>query len=194
MIKSRTSKKTPVAGAKDAILEAAMVVFAASGIDGTRVEDLISAAKLSRRTFYKYFGSKEEVLAALYELMTGSLLDLIRSGAAGGKPGLAEIHVGIDAYLDFHAVSARLSRLMLEQAIRSESRLYPRRKWLRRQLIEILEGAVTPKSAARKDPMLLWALLSMLEGLSLHLLETEAGEDEIAQAKRTIHRLVDQLL
>jgi AcrR family transcriptional regulator len=168
-----------------------MGVFAVGGVEGTRVEDLIAAARVSRRTFYKYFGRKEDVLAALYEVMTGALVELIRTS---GEPGVQQIHVGIDAYLDFHVVGARLLRVMLEQAMRSESPLYPRRRWLRAELILLLQGATRGSSRAREDPMLLWALLSMLEGLSFHLLETDAGEVEVAQAKRTLHGLVDQLL
>ena len=183
MSKPRTAKTSMAP--KDAILEAAMAVFSAGGVSATRVEDLIAAAKVSRRTFYKYFGSKEEVLAALYELMTGALLDVI-----GIADGLEPIHAGIDAYLDFHVVGTRLLRVLLEQAMRSESKLYPRRRWLRQRLIEVLQAAARPGT----DPMLLWALLSMLEGLSLHLLETDAGEAEVARARRTLHALVDQLL
>src|SRR5882672_5848423 len=91
--------------AENAILDAAIPVFSERGIEETRVEDLIAAANISRRTFYKYFGGKEQVLAGIYQLITGKLVDAIRAGEAEREVGLAEIRAGIDAYLDFHAVN-----------------------------------------------------------------------------------------
>ena len=53
--------------ARGAVLAAAVGVFSKHGIEATRIEDLLEASNVSRRTFYKYFRSKDEVLAALYE-------------------------------------------------------------------------------------------------------------------------------
>jgi AcrR family transcriptional regulator len=179
--------------AESAILDAAIQVFSQHGIDETRVEDLIAAAKISRRTFYKYFGSKEEVLAGLYELVTGKMIDLIRAGRPEDKVGLDEIRAGIDAYLDFHALNRKLLRLLVEQAMRSDSLLHKRRIWLRGELSRLLERAM--RGAGRKlDPLVFSALIAMLEGLSLHLLETGAGRAEIDRAKQIVHSVADHLL
>ena len=51
--------------ARSAILAAATKVFTQHGIASTRVEDILLAAGIARRTFYRHFRSKDDVLAAL---------------------------------------------------------------------------------------------------------------------------------
>lgn len=179
--------------AKSAILEAAMQVFSEHGIQETRVEDLIVAANISRRTFYKYFNSKEEVLAALYELVTGQMLELLKEARGGGGPSLEALLVGVDLYFEFHAANGKLLRLLVEHAIRSDSLLYPRRRWLRAELAKALDETVKA-AGGHCETMVFYALISALEGLSLHLLETNASEEELEQAKKIIHGLTRQLL
>src|SRR5262245_18255916 len=86
------------------IVSAAGKVFARRGFDATRVEDILQAAPVARRTFYKYFSSKEDVLAAIYELATGELLKTIR--AVSSDDPLQAMRRGLDAYLDYHMKNA----------------------------------------------------------------------------------------
>src|SRR5688500_5887621 len=90
-----SSLKQQVARAN--VVHAAIDVFAKLGVEATRVEDLLEASGIARRTFYKYFRSKEDVLAALYELVTRQLLDALgaarasATGPATGTDALASI-------------------------------------------------------------------------------------------------------
>jgi AcrR family transcriptional regulator len=207
--------------ARGSILAAAMKVFSQHGIAATRVEDLLQAAGMSRRTFYKYFRSKEDVLAALHEVLTAELVKAIERAGAGpvgepgggkgtgsradgsaeselvitaGEPGapLAGIHRGIDIYLDYHHQWPRALREVLEHAMRSDSLLAARRRWMNDELVRILDQAVRRLDGRRLDPLVFRALLGALEGLSLHLLDGRGGEVERGRA--VLHALVDQTL
>ena len=48
---------------RDAIFDAAIETFAAKGFDGTTVEDVARAAGVSRASFFRYFSSKDDLLA-----------------------------------------------------------------------------------------------------------------------------------
>jgi AcrR family transcriptional regulator len=48
---------------RDAIFDAAIETFAAKGFDDTTVEDVSRAAGVSRATFFRYFSSKDDLLA-----------------------------------------------------------------------------------------------------------------------------------
>jgi len=48
---------------RDAIFDAAIETFAAKGFDDTTVEDVARAAGVSRATFFRYFSSKDDLLA-----------------------------------------------------------------------------------------------------------------------------------
>jgi AcrR family transcriptional regulator len=48
---------------RDAIFDAAIEIFAAKGFDETTVEDVARAAGVSRASFFRYFSSKDDLLA-----------------------------------------------------------------------------------------------------------------------------------
>src|SRR5262245_5147159 len=48
---------------RDAIWDAATDLFAEKGFDETTVDDIAQAAGISRRSFFRYFSSKSDVMA-----------------------------------------------------------------------------------------------------------------------------------
>lgn len=57
---------------RDAVLEAALRLFAERGYLAVRVEDIAREAGVSRATFYKHFAEREEILAMLLTKLLGS--------------------------------------------------------------------------------------------------------------------------
>lgn len=175
------------------ILAAALRVFQQHGIDEVRVEDILVAAGIARRTFYKYFSSKEDVLAALYEVSTGELVRSIEDAWRRSPASLAGIHRGIDIYFEFHRSLPGL-RGLIELGLRSSSQLAPRRRWLRDELVRILDGAVRELDGRRLDPLVYYALLSALEGISLQVLDDGGKPGELERARKVVHALLDHTL
>ena len=180
--------------ARGTILAAATRVFAKRGIDDTRVEDILTAANVARRTFYKYFSSKEDVLAALYEATTSELVRAIEAMRArdDGEP-LDAIHRGIDLYLDFHRSVPHL-RELIELGMKSSSQLAPLRKKLRDAIVLNIDRAVQKLDGRKLDPLVYYGLMSALEGLSLEILDAGATPAVIGRARKVVHALLDQTL
>jgi AcrR family transcriptional regulator len=179
-----------VRAARNAIVASAMGVFGRLGFAATRVEDLLGAAGIARRTFYKHFGSKEDVLASIYELTTHELLRAVDRESDADADPLAAVRNAMDGYLDFHAQNGTLLRILVEQAIRSDSPLAPLRKRFRARLVEVLARAATARGRRAFDPLLGVALISALEGVSLEILEKGATAADVARAKKTMHGLL----
>src|SRR5262249_58552299 len=94
----------------------------------------------------------------------------------------------------YHVDNGPLVRVLVEQAIRSDSPLFPLRQRFRNELARILDDAVRTKHGESNDPMLYAALVSALEGISLDLLAAGPNPRDVARAKRVMHDLLTRAL
>ncbi len=71
-------------GAVEEIVRTAIDLFTRNGFEATTVDEIAAAAGCSRRTFYRYFGSKEDVMfhdfPAAFEELRRVLDDRLESG------------------------------------------------------------------------------------------------------------------
>ena len=58
----------------DELTEAALQLLAIKGFDTTTVDEIVAAAGVSRRTFFRYFASKEDVVVQNHFLRQVELL------------------------------------------------------------------------------------------------------------------------
>ncbi|MDF0489934.1 TetR family transcriptional regulator [Sphingomonas sp. H39-1-10] len=68
------------------IADAGVSLFIEKGFDGTTVEEIATAAGISRRTFFHYFDSKDDILLSLQSDIGGLFAAEIRKAPAGGSP------------------------------------------------------------------------------------------------------------
>ncbi|TCL72257.1 TetR family transcriptional regulator [Rhizobium sp. BK251] len=68
---------------RERIQEAAISLFLERGFDGTTIEDITEAADVSKRSFFDYFPSKEEVVAAWQDSFADELVEAVAARPAG---------------------------------------------------------------------------------------------------------------
>ncbi|MGH7271234.1 MAG: TetR/AcrR family transcriptional regulator [Polyangiaceae bacterium] len=66
---------------RNAILDAAEIVFAERGFHGARIQDIAERARIAVGTVYNHFKQKDDVLSALLEERMGALLERVRSAS-----------------------------------------------------------------------------------------------------------------
>src|ERR1700730_4798427 len=71
---------------RDAIWDAATDLFAKKGFDETTVDDIAEAAGTSRRSFFRYFESKSDLMAQPMVSYGTSLTDAIENCPLGYSP------------------------------------------------------------------------------------------------------------
>ncbi|MVU80744.1 mycofactocin system transcriptional regulator [Nocardia sp. ET3-3] len=78
----------------------ALRLFADQGFDGTTVEQIAAEAGVSRRTFFRYFDSKAEVLWHQFDAEVGRLRSAFGAVAAdvGLMDGIRQVVVGVNRY------------------------------------------------------------------------------------------------
>lgn len=59
------------------LIESAIFVFADKGVEVAVIDDMIAMADVSRGTFYNYFRTNEELMAAALQVLTNELLALV---------------------------------------------------------------------------------------------------------------------
>src|SRR3954466_5299164 len=86
--------------AEGRLREAAMASFEERGYNETTVADIAQAAGLTKRTFFRYFADKREVLFAGTDVLEAELVAAVAAAPAEGGPFEAAA-IGLDAIAPF---------------------------------------------------------------------------------------------
>ncbi|MBL0217568.1 MAG: TetR/AcrR family transcriptional regulator [Myxococcales bacterium] len=179
--------------ARSMIIAGGARVFAARGIRDTSVEDLLEASKVSRRTFYRLFSSKDDVALALYKFGTGALVENWKRALASSSDPIEQFAKCIDVHLNNAAMLGRLIFVLGGEATRQESPLHEHRMKIHDRLVELLQ--VASPQMAKIDPLLVRTTLFALEAITRQVL-TEGDEGRkvspaaIERARRVMVRVV----
>jgi AcrR family transcriptional regulator len=76
----------------DELTEAALQTLAIKGFDATTVDEIAVAAGVSRRTFFRYFASKEDVVVQLLASIGEVMCAELAARPAGETPAVALRH------------------------------------------------------------------------------------------------------
>ena len=107
----RDRKKASV---KAALVEQALRLFATRGFDGVTVDEIAAAAGVSRRSFFRYFPTKEAVVLERREVELASLKALLESPLPGEAP-FATIRRALLALSKHHSAERRT--ILAEQVL-----------------------------------------------------------------------------
>jgi AcrR family transcriptional regulator len=83
-------------GAQGRLVEAAVALFAERGFEDTTVAAIAERAGLTKRTFFRYFADKREVLFAGTEVLEELFVKAVADAPAGATP-LEAIGAGLDS-------------------------------------------------------------------------------------------------
>lgn len=81
------------------LIEGALKLFAERGLEEVVIDDVIAAAGVSRGTFYYYFKTNGELLAAVSEELGNELIAMVESVVGGIKDPAERLAQGLRLYL-----------------------------------------------------------------------------------------------
>jgi AcrR family transcriptional regulator len=97
------------------LVDAALELFLVQGFDGTTVEQIATAAGLSRRSFHRYFATKDDVVAQALRATGDKIADELAARPASEAPWTA-LRRAFDTLVTWAAADDRarpLTRIML---------------------------------------------------------------------------------
>lgn len=175
--------------AQNKILGGAAEVFRRKGVEAATIEDILVAAGVSRRTFYKAFANKEDVLAALHRELSELFLSAMRASMQSATTRVDRIARCVDVYLLAAQRSGGLM-LVLQAEAQRPGKLAEGRRAALAALARLMEEGAIALGIEPPDPLLLTALLTGLETVMRTLMEEgRLGDADIARARAVMMRM-----
>lgn len=156
---------------REAILDAALAVFAEKGYAGATLDEVATHAELGKGTLYNYFpGGKEEILFALIDDAYDAMVALVEAYFAeheGDTPTRALFHGFIARFLAhflarqavFVLLIKEAQRLMFDDEATRAARLFRLRERFADALARPIEAAMRRGTLQRHDPRAIAHLL-----------------------------------
>lgn len=142
------------------------------------IADIVRRARVSKRTFYEHFATKEACLVALYEQEAGRLVAIIAAAIADVPPGEERIAVGTRVYFESLALSPRIAKTLLVEILHAGAAGSAARRDVLRRFAELF---VAEFAAAGKQHVLpaavATAVATALVG-GINELVLQASEDD----------------
>jgi len=170
MIKSRAAK-----GAKrEAILNAAIRVFARRGFHQSPVSEIAREAGVADGTIYLYFKNKDDLLIAIFEDKMAEVIDGLREALGKHETPSAKLNCFINFHLGRMAKNRELAEI-LQVELRLSSKFM--KEYVPVRLTEYLdiiasvieEGQAKGEFRADLNPgVLKWAVFGALDELAMH--------------------------
>lgn len=181
--------------ARAEILIHSMQVFAQRGLQRTTVQHLLDASDVSRRTFYKYFRNKMDVLESIYRIFVDNMLLHFHKEVKQAGSAKDIIRNTTKVYFAYHVSMGPIIKLMMEEARSSASALAPHRERAQAISSEVLTAQISRFTGRDYDPLVFRTMLWMMENYSLYIFEDGGfSQERLEQCQRVAIGIAESLV
>lgn len=159
------------------LIESAMLVYARRGAKASVIDEVITTAEVSRGTFYHYFRTNEELLAAVAAEVGNQLLQIVDPVIRELPDPAARVACGIRLALMVARAHPHLVGFMVRVGPRALGAQSLATVYLRRDI----EAGIESGRFARMPPRLAFDLITGPVLAAFHTLQTEAVPDDYPQ-------------
>ncbi|MES2149334.1 MAG: TetR/AcrR family transcriptional regulator [Pseudomonadota bacterium] len=100
------------------LIESAMIVFADKGVGASVIPDVVAAAEVSQGSFYNYFRTNEELLAAVADELSGEMVQLIEPVVGPIADPALRVATALRCYLHLARGHRLLARFLAAAGLR----------------------------------------------------------------------------
>ena len=165
---------------REQLIDVAMDAFSVRGYHNTAMNDVATAAGVTKPVLYQHFDSKRALYVALLDEVSSRLITTIISATRGIQSGREKTRIGFITYFKWVAEHPREFRLLFGSNDRTDEEFHA----ITRKLESDLSLAVAPLIDADLNPehqrTLALGLIGLAIGISQHLVhESRKIEPEI---------------
>ena len=153
------------------LLDAMAEAVAHKGYADTTIADLASGARVSRRTFYEHFGSKEECLIALYEAASRQALSVLRDAIDPAHDPLTQAERALHAYLSTMASNPLLLKTLFIAILGLGSTGLQARRRVNQHLANLILEVINRPGEKKRKPLPPALAMSIVGGINELVLE-----------------------
>lgn len=157
------------------LLDAMADAVAHKGYADTTIADLAARARVSRRTFYEHFDSKEACLIALYEAASGQALSVLRHAIDPAHDPLTQAEQALRAYLSTLASNPQLLKTLFIAILSLGDVGLAARRRVNQHLAELILEVVNraPEQRRPLPPALALSIVGGIHELVLEMIQLD---------------------
>lgn len=154
---------------RSAVLQTAAELFIKQGFIRTRLTEVAEQLHITKPALYNYFGSKEEILLACFEIGNELIDESFRRTEGSGFNGLQRILQFVEGYVVMLTQPFGVCIILLDRELEMEPRNVVRnqKKNLDRRLRALVKGGIADGSIREEDPkVLVFSMMGMLNWIA----------------------------
>lgn len=129
------------------MIDAIAELTAEQGYEATKIADIVSRAKVARKTMYDNFDGKEELFLAAVDFYLGELrARVLDACAATNGPWQSRVEAGLAAFLGFLAERPAAARMCMIEALSATPGAAARYDAVVQEFVELLRETTPPDS------------------------------------------------
>jgi len=180
--------------ARGLIVQGAALVFAEHGVRAASVQHILEASGVSRRTFYRLYQNKEDVMMALYRFGTHGLLAACKLVIRDETGPMQTLERCIDVHLRNAQQLGRIVYVLGGEAQRLESPLHARRMEVQEAIVALMIQHAPRHRDKPIDPLLFRAIVVAIEDTTRILLEKcdegrRVTDADVARLRKVLRRM-----
>ncbi|MBA4602832.1 TetR/AcrR family transcriptional regulator [Thermoactinomyces mirandus] len=180
----------------DVIFQAAIKVFADSGFDQARMDEIAKEAGVAKGTIYYHFKSKEDLFVGLMNEGVQKLIDFAKRSIKRYDSPTEQMQALVKSHVLFYVENGMLAKLLLSEAFGTKSRQHQFRMKIHEylRLIETIlrRGAETGEFKVKHVPEAASAFFGAASVVVLQKLYS-LEESELRQIDEAVPQMIESL-
>lgn len=165
---------------RDEMTEAALKLLAYQGFEKTTIDQIVTAAGVSRRTFFRYFKSKEDVIIEFLGDLGARLRDELAARPRGEAPKVAlrqALSIFVDTYETYREKSLALAKLTLRTPALRARYLDRQDRWRTDLAAELARRAGVEPAADLRHALTAAVALAAFDTALLRWVDRDGADD-----------------